>query len=659
MAGRTRTVNASTYSPKLKLAEKKRKILDMLADGVGVEDACLAVGTTAKSHEYYMRTDPDYRATVLAIRVTQGRRGETVAVPEFAAFRETYLGRKTFWHQHQWIDVLEGREPRDLHPAEIYQPGDPSLVLINTPPHHAKSQTITCDYVVWRLCKDPNSRIVIVSQTREMARQWMYQVKTILTHPRYAKLQADFAPTGGFKADADTWSADKIYFGQGVRDSGQKDPTLQCLGMGQQIYGARSDLIVLDDCVVLANAGEYEKQINWITQEVVTRPGADGAIVVVGTRVAPQDLYSELRNPSRYEDDESSWTYFAQPALLEPANETKDWKTLWPRTDQRCDCRRFCKKGDIEPDENGLYAKWDGPHLAQLRGKLANRSTWARVYQQQDVAADQVFKPENVANSVNGLRVTGPLIAGAYGHPRFGMEGHYKIGSMDPAAAGFTASVVYSIDRGDNKRYVLDVHNQAAMTPLAIRQHIQFWTVKYQLNEWRIEDNAFQSYLARDQELATWLASRGCVLNPHHTGKNKWDEDFGVMAMAPLFGEVVEGKEVRAPLIELPSPKQNEAVKQLIEQLVVWQPKENRGKTTKTDIVMALWFAELRAREILAERTYGGTHLPNKYTAPYQKRQQISVNLDDAWAARNVPQGDYVEVPPLSPSLPGPWRRVL
>ncbi len=56
-----------------------------------------------------------------------------------------------------------------------------------------------------------------------------------------------------------------------------------------------NDLIILDDCVTLSNSGEYEKQIRWIQQEVLTRIGPTGKLLIVGTRVDPIDMYRELR----------------------------------------------------------------------------------------------------------------------------------------------------------------------------------------------------------------------------------------------------------------------------------------------------------------------------------------------------------------------------
>jgi hypothetical protein len=111
-----------------------------------------------------------------------------------------------------------------------YEPGDPNRVLINVPPEHAKSTVITTNYVVYKIVTNPNTRVIIVSKTQGMARKFLGAIKTSLSHPAYMKLQVAFGPNGGYKADATQWSADMIYLGTG-RDSGEKDPTVQALGL--------------------------------------------------------------------------------------------------------------------------------------------------------------------------------------------------------------------------------------------------------------------------------------------------------------------------------------------------------------------------------------------------------------------------------------------
>lgn len=589
----------------LKPNEAKQQVIKAIQDGKTVAEAMRLAGKSEKTYEYYRKTDKQFADTIDLIRAVRARSVGPRNPGGFEDFCPQYLFQDVFSHQMQWIDLLEGRTPRDIHPSMVYEPGRPELLVVNTPPEHAKSTTITSSYVTYRICQDPNVRIIIVSKTKEMAKKFVYQIKNRLTHPRYQKLQLDFAPSEGFRAGSDTWTADMVYLGAESRDSGEKDPTLLALGMGGQIYGARADLIILDDCVTLANAHEFEKQIDWISQEVLTRLSDRGKLLIVGTRVAPQDLYAALRDPSRYPDGRCPWTYFAQPAVLEFADKPEDWKTLWPQTNEG----------------ERLVPKWDGPALHRRRGVVPPR-TWAMVYMQQQVHEDAVFPAEAVKNCVNGMRRPGPMSknSGIVGVRPEGMDGLYVVAGLDPAAAGFTAMVVMGVDRQTKKRWVLEVCNESGMTPTAMRSKIKELTTKYNIHEWRIEKNAFQTMLTQDAEIREFLASHGCLLKEHHTGSNKWDADFGVASMALLF----DGWEDKRNLIQLPSTNDQESVKALIEQLITWHPETKN----KTDIVMALWFAEIRAREI-CDSWAGKYHMDNPYLTPYQMEQRMVVNLDD------------------------------
>lgn len=75
-----------------------------------------------------------------------------------------------------------------MHPSMTYEPGEPDLLIANTPPEHAKSTTLTVNYVVWRILQDPNIKVIIVSRTQTMAKKFLTQIKGILTGPQYSKL---------------------------------------------------------------------------------------------------------------------------------------------------------------------------------------------------------------------------------------------------------------------------------------------------------------------------------------------------------------------------------------------------------------------------------------------------------------------------------------
>jgi hypothetical protein len=160
------------------------------------------------------------------------------------------------------------------------------------------------------------------------------------------------------------------------------------------------------------------------------------------------------------------------------------------------------------------------------------------------------------------------------------------------------------------------------MPPHEMRSEIDRLTERYSISEWRVEKNAYQASIVQDQLIRSALAARGCLINPHHTNSNKWDADFGVASMAPLF----EGWATGRNLIRLPSQTQSEGVRALIEQLCSWFP-ETKGLT---DTVMAMWFAEIRCRELMVS-DYSGWHVNNsEFTSERDAAGQMVVDIDFA-----------------------------
>ena len=601
--------------------EAQEKVLIQLGQGSTITAAMASVGRNDVTFRQWSMNDPAFKERAdkarLAGKGVIADLGDLKNI-SFPDFCEQFLDAKLFEHQLDWLDLIEGREPSWLPRGIIYEPGDPKRILINVPPEHAKSTTITTNYVLYNIVTNPNARVIIVSKTQGMARKFLGAIKTRLSHPAYIKLQTAFGPNGGYKADATQWSADMIYLGTG-RDSGEKDPTVQALGFGSQIYGARADLIILDDVVMNSNAHEWEKQIEWLQKEVITRLGRHGKLLIVGTRVAPIDLYKMIRDGGQWSGGKTPFTYCAMPAVLEFDEKPENWKTLWAKTN--------IQENDIdEVLEDGLYPKWDGPSLFKRRSEVAP-SVWAMVYQQEDVQEDSIFSPSCVAGSVNGMRKRGPLKAGVPGHPKH-IESGYTIIGLDPAMAGATAAVVATYNRSDSKIYILDCINMTEPTPAKIQTLIEEWVEKYKPQELRIEINAHQKAYALDDNLRNFLASYGCQLNSHFTGKNKWDTSFGVASMATLFGNTRDGRFQDNNLIELPSNEGSEGLKALVQQLITWKPDTRNP----TDCVMALWFAIIRIRELMQRSSKVGQFAQNRWATQAQINQRQSINLDEAFS---------------------------
>jgi hypothetical protein len=246
------------------------------------------------------------------------------------------------------------------------------------------------------------------------------------------------------------------------------------------------------------------------------------------------------------------------------------------------------------------------------------------VYQHQQVADEGIFMAEALRASINGNRMTGLMPRGMVNCRPEGMDGLICVAGLDPAMAGHTASVVIGLDPSTQKRYVLDIWNKAAMTPDQIRDLIREWTTKYGVVEWRVEKNAFQSMLTQDREVREYLAGAGAILREHFTGSNKHDVDFGVASMTTLW----HGWQDKHQMIELPSTAISESAKAMIEQLLIWHPAA--PKTQKTDIVMALWFAELACRDRIAAMTnFSRSHVNNPFATRFDRSTRATVDLNE------------------------------
>lgn len=601
--------------PAIGKSEAQEIVLARIAAGHSVKDAMAAVGRAVETYKDWRKSDPVFRERIASIRLAkQEGTADSAAVPDYPEFAAKYLRKPLPLHQLRAWDAINGREPRELHPAMRYVPGsgNGSYTILNFPPAHAKSTVWTVGYVVWRIHRNPNVRVVIVSKTEAMAKKFINQIQFILTSPIFAEMHAAFAPAGGWKPQAKgeglSWR-DNYFTVQG-RTTAEKDYTVQALGMGSQIYGTRADLVVLDDIEDYANAGMFEKHGEWIAQDVFSRIEDEedsdraGELLLVGTRVAPVDIYSHLRDSALDDEDDPLFTYFSQPAILEGSTGPKaDWVVLWPE-------------------------RLPAARLARKKAAFTNPKRFELIYQQNDIPDTNPFPTAAVQASINRQRYHGPLVAGQTGHCVRGMHGKFVVAGLDPAASGFTAIVVVAVDKDSEKRWVLDARNTKNSTPMETIAAFKEFTTKYRVNEWRIERNGIQRFITQLPELREFAHGNGARIVEHQTraasvhGQNtfgKWDPDWGIETLIPHFMSCVDlaegGKLVPKPAgkgrIELPHPGHNPAVAALVEQLQLWEP--DMPRSIATDLVMALWFAEIGCKQWLQGAWFGKAHSSSKF----------------------------------------------
>ncbi len=498
----------------------KAGFLTCLKNGYNYSQAAERVGYTYRAWAKWRKEDPEFEKQAMAIAA-----GDFVehSLPDlskmtFGEFCEQYAGWELATHQ-QWIaDALE----------------DPlgKVVLVLGHPESGKSTLISLWYVLYRLAQNPDLRCAIVTKNSSKAQDLLTRIKRYLTEehlyddaPR--SLIKDF---GGWKPNhgEGEWSQDQIMVKH--RKSGERDPSVQVLGIGKQIYGARLDLLILDDALVMDNQLSEltrERIDNWFDGEARSR-AQKGQTVVNGTRLLPQDLYGAWKK---------QWAgqrLFRQviiPAIQNEweENERVTWEQYWTLDGY-----------DLYEEHNGeqiLVGHQMG--MRDIRDLIMRKdpNRWKLIYQQEDVEEDQaIFRQPHIdaALELGADRKMGQW----FEHERLVL-------GVDPATTGRAAAVLLAVDPTTRVRTVIDLFVGSGLGATGIRQDLmyQFWE-RYRaqgrtVDVTVIEEN-FVKTLRGDETLEARAQAAGTALVwPHTLGKGrsgKWDEEYGIAAMAPLFG---------------------------------------------------------------------------------------------------------------------------
>ena len=425
--------------------------------------------------------------------------------------------------------------------------------LVNIPPYHSKSTLISVFDTIYDICYDKNIRTAIVSKSQPFAETFVRQMEEILTNQELyenteGNLIEDFGP---FRPREGTWNNKEFIVAGRTRP--EKDPTVIALGFGAQIYGRRFDKVKFDDVATLENSRNPQRvaqMLEWIDKEALSRVGKSGKVIWVGTRVSHGDIYSTLAQRPGYK-------IIRYPVLLDDERE----ETLWP---------------EHFPYEQVLI------HRSEMKP-----GDFQLVYQNVDVPGlNASFTPEMMEDAKDTSRQIGHY-----------EQGWRLIAGLDPAGgnkgSGYTAMVLLAADLNTGKRFVVDMIAEKSMKAPRMKQVMFEWSDKYPIYEWRVESNGIQSQLIQyNEEIIQHLAKKGIRVVPHQTNSNKWDAEFGVESISPLF---------LADLVSIPWAGVQTAQKfqKMIEEFIAFP----MGITS--DVVMAFWFAELGIRDILNR-----AHLP-------------------------------------------------
>ena len=541
----------------------KESFLELLRNGFSIQGACDFLGVSRGWWEKNGERDTEWRDKARAIREgddpdqdESGRDWPDISWMSYEQFSEEYLGLKVFPHQQPIVDAIS----------------DPQVnkVIVNGFPESGKSTHVSLGYVLYKLCLNPDARVAIVSKSTDKARDLLRRLKRYMTEEHLydntkRNLIQDFK---GFKPDshsAHRWDADQITIRQ--RRSGERDPSVQALGIGAQIYGSRLDLLLLDDALTLENQLTESRRDNldsWFLQEASSR-AHKGEIIVVGTRVHPQDNFRSWKNAWE-EDPHAAFVDIPAIVLNEDGEEETTWPDYWPLDGQMV----WDEFNQIERYQKGMR---------DIRKEMESLGVWRwrLVYQQEDVGDDAtIFSQEMIdrALELGSTRMLGQV------------EPHeILVLGVDPALSGRAAAVLLAYDPRTRVRTVVDllVTDQLGATGIREKLMYYFWE-KYRPQRTLVEVN-YAPTLMGDHVLKARAQAAGTVLLPHTTygrGRKRGsinDEEYGIAAVAPLIG---------GGMYVLPSatPQDRKKLEPLIADMQAFPYSDTK------DALVALWIAE-------------------------------------------------------------------
>jgi len=215
-----------------------------------------------------------------------------------------------------WYLNLPKPTPMQLYIADYLQEGHTRMMLQAL--RGIGKTYITGAFVAWRLLRNPNERVLIVSQTGGHAENIAIFIKRlihtvdILNHLKARKDQRD--STLAFEVN-------------GCEVAVQ--PSVKAVGITGQLQGNRASLLISDDVEGMQNSATEQMRVKLreatAEYEAILQTNEDSQIIVLGTPQSAESIYNGFREdgyvtrifPARYPEDISVYNGCLAPYIME------------------------------------------------------------------------------------------------------------------------------------------------------------------------------------------------------------------------------------------------------------------------------------------------------------------------------------------------------
>jgi hypothetical protein len=396
---------------------------------------------------------------------------------------------------------------------------DNQLCLL--PRDHQKSAMIAYR-VAWWLTKYPETTVLYVSATADLAEKQLKFIKDILTSDRYRLLWPDMVNENENKRER--WAADEIMVDHPMRKSeGVRDATVAARGLTANLTGLHCNVAVLDDVVVPGNAYTEtgREQVKAMYSQLASIQTTGAKEWVVGTRYHPADLYKDLM-----EMQETYWIETEEGEEEEnvPVYETfervveTDGEFLWPkqrRTDGKSfgfDDRELARKKAKYLDITQFYAQYyNNPNAVETQ--IIDKSRF------------QYYERSKVENKGGSWWIgEKPLNVFA------SMDFAYSVNKT----SDYTVICVVGIDE-ENNIYVLDIDRFRTNLISEMYKHAEKMYLKWRFRKIRVEVVAAQSLIVG--QFKEFMRSQNIVftIDEYNPPKTMKKEERIAMILEPRY----------------------------------------------------------------------------------------------------------------------------
>lgn len=347
---------------------------------------------------------------------------------------------------------------------EQRDPGNPKRILCMWPREHGKTTLMTLSFVLWNICYRKKRNVVICSDSKIQAKEFLRNIKTELEvnetiRRDFGELVPNTSTKGGRYGK---WDETHVITANGVQIK-LISPGTQTRGLQFNVrvtmpngrvrsYIQRPDLLILDDILNdkwIKNRLQRDKLEEWFFSPVFNAADSmNGDIVIVGTVLHNDDLLERLWKD---EDRTRQWLKMRKPACRIVDGEITE--PLWPaRWNAEKLKRRRVEIGSLAFAREFLLQPLD-------EGAQFFHKDWFRFYIHQDIP--QTWHPQLMER---GYELLPPDMLVCTG--------------IDPAIsqkdeANYTAVVTLGFSPSQRKYYVLDVFQDRCSPQTQVKEMIR------------------------------------------------------------------------------------------------------------------------------------------------------------------------------------------